>query len=107
MYALHGLQDQEGSFDVVTGTLQVFDFDVYALLDLGATLSFVNPYIAVELSVGPETLTEPFSVSTLVGDPFISRWLYINYHVTVSHNVSSTDLVDLETVDFDVILGMD
>ena len=40
LYALHTLQDHEGSHDVVIGTLRVFDLDVYSLLDPGATLSF-------------------------------------------------------------------
>ena len=35
LYALQARQDQEGSSDVVT-TLQVFDPDVYALLDPGS-----------------------------------------------------------------------
>ena len=41
LYDLQARQDQKGSIDVVTGTLRVFDLDVYALLDLGFTLSFV------------------------------------------------------------------
>ena len=107
LYALQARQDQEDSPDVVTGTLRVFDLDVYALLDPGATLSFVTPYIAVQFSVSPETLSEPFSVSTPVGDPVIARRVYRNCPVTVSQKVTSADLVELEMVDFDVILGMD
>ena len=68
MYALQACQDQEGSPDVVTGTLHIFDLDVYALLDPGATLSFVTPYIIVQFSVSPESLSEPFSFSTTVGE---------------------------------------
>ncbi|MCQ8082150.1 hypothetical protein NP492_23805, partial [Salmonella enterica] len=106
-YALQACQDHKDSPDVVTGTLRVFDLDVYALLDPGATLSFVTPYIAVQFSVSPETLSEPFSVSTPVGDPVIARRVYKNCPVTVSQKVTSADLVELEMVDFDIILGMD
>ena len=105
MYALQGRKDQKDSPDVVTGTLRVFDLNVYALLDPGGTLSFVTPYIAVQFSVSPETLLEPISVSTPVGDPVIARWVYRNFPVTVSQKVTSADLVELEMVDFDVILG--
>ena len=70
-------------------------------------MSFVTPYIAVQFSVSPETLSEPFSVSTPVGDPVIARRVYRNCPVTVSQKVTSADLVELEMVDFDVILGMD
>ena len=65
-------------------TLCVFDLDGYALLDLGATPSFVTPYIAVQFNVISETSSEPFSVSTPVGDPVISRREYRNCLVIVS-----------------------
>jgi len=84
LYALQALQDQEYSHHVVTGTLRVFNFDVYALLDPGDTLSFVTPYIVVNFGVSPETLSEPFSVSTPVGDPVIARRVYKNCPITIS-----------------------
>ena len=43
LYALHAQHDHEGSPNVVTGMLPVFDLDVYALLYLGDTFSFVTP----------------------------------------------------------------
>ncbi|KAH0633225.1 hypothetical protein KY284_036011 [Solanum tuberosum] len=58
-YALQARQDQEDSLDVVTHP--------------GASLSFVTPYIAFKFSISPKILSEPFSVSTLVGDLFIPR----------------------------------
>ena len=87
--------------------LLVFDLNVYALLVRGDTLFFVTPYIAVQFSVSPETLSEPLSVSTPVGDPIIARRVYRNFPVTVSQKVTSADLVDLEMADFDIFLGMD
>ncbi|XP_015072455.1 uncharacterized protein LOC107016522 [Solanum pennellii] len=44
--------------------------------DPAATLCFVTPYIAVQFSGSVDTLSEPVSVSTLVGDPVIARWVY-------------------------------
>lgn len=38
-------REQEESPDIVTGMLQVFYINVYALLDRGATLSFVTPLV--------------------------------------------------------------
>ena len=72
-----------------------------------ATLSLVTPDIVVQFSVSPETLSEPFLVSTLVGDLVIARRVYKNCSVTVYQKVTVADLVELEMVDFDVILGMD
>ncbi|KAH0655152.1 hypothetical protein KY285_030034 [Solanum tuberosum] len=82
-------------------------FGVMQVTSNGATLPLVTPYIAVQFSVSPETLSEPFSVSTPVGDPVIARRVYRNYPVIVSQKVTSADLVELEMVDFDIILGMD
>ena len=45
LYAINSRQEQEDSPDVVTGMIQVFNFNVYALLDPGASLSFVTPYV--------------------------------------------------------------
>uniref|UniRef100_M1DTS1 Gag-pol polyprotein n=1 Tax=Solanum tuberosum TaxID=4113 RepID=M1DTS1_SOLTU len=45
-----------------------------------ATLSFVTLYIAMNFDVSPETLSEPFSVSTLVDDPVIARQLDLILH---------------------------
>ena len=60
MYALKDRQDQEGSLDVDTSILRVFDLDVYALFDPRSTLYFVTPYIALQYSVSPEALSKPF-----------------------------------------------
>ena len=38
LYALQAHQNLEGSPDVVTGMLRVFNLDVYGLLDSGDTL---------------------------------------------------------------------
>ena len=76
------------------------------MLDPGATLSFVTPYKYVQFSVSPETLSEPFSVSTPVGEPVIARRVYRNCPVIVSHKVTSANLVEVKMVDLNVILVM-
>lgn len=48
-YALRFRGEQENSPDVVTDMLKIFTFDVYALLDSGATLSFVTTLVAKSL----------------------------------------------------------
>lgn len=72
-YAFQARQNQEGSPDVVTGMLRVLDLDVYAVFDSRDTLSFVTPFRALQFTVCPDTLSEPFSVSTPIGDPFIKQ----------------------------------
>ncbi|WMV18712.1 hypothetical protein MTR67_012097 [Solanum verrucosum] len=59
-YALQTHYEQESSPDVVIDTLKVFQLDVYVLLDLGTTLSFVMPYMSMRFDVLPDVLLEPF-----------------------------------------------
>ena len=70
-YALHGRKEVEETPDVVTGMLQVFNFYMYALLDPGANLSFVSPYVAMKFSIDPEILLEPYYVYNLVGESIV------------------------------------
>ena len=65
---MKGIEEQEKSTNVFTGTLHVFSYPVYALLDPGSTLSFVTPLVANKLDLLPEILHEPFPVSNLIGD---------------------------------------
>ncbi|MDV3170648.1 MAG: hypothetical protein Q8811_02735, partial [Candidatus Phytoplasma australasiaticum] len=46
-YALHSRQEYEDVPDVVTGMLRVFHLDVYVLIDPGANISFVSPYVSM------------------------------------------------------------
>lgn len=50
----------------------------------------------VKFSTNLETLSEPFLVSTPVGDLVIARRVYLNFPVTVSQKVTSVDLIELE-----------
>ena len=70
-------------------------------------MSFVTPYIAGNFGISLEVLAEPFSVSTPVDKTIIARWVYRNYPVLISQKVTLADLVELEIIDFDVILRMD
>ena len=67
-YALRSRGDQEDSPNVLTIMLQVFSIIVYALLDTGATLSFVIPLVAKKFEMLLDILVEPFSVCTSMGD---------------------------------------
>uniref|UniRef100_M1DNN4 Gag-pol polyprotein n=1 Tax=Solanum tuberosum TaxID=4113 RepID=M1DNN4_SOLTU len=90
--------------------LRVFQLDVYALLDPGATLSFVTPYVAMRFDMLPDVLLEPFSVSTSstpIGDFVVAKRVYRRCLVSLSHRVTLVDLVELDMIYFDVILTMD
>ncbi|KAG5600328.1 hypothetical protein H5410_031698 [Solanum commersonii] len=85
LYAITSRQEQENSPDVVTGLIKVFTLDVYTLLNAGANLFFVTPYVANNFDVLPEKLCEPFCVSTPVGTrvvrfriPNIVEWQFFS-----------------------------
>ncbi|KAH0682694.1 hypothetical protein KY285_022193 [Solanum tuberosum] len=96
LYAITNRQEQENSPDVVTGMIQVFDFIVYALLDPWASLSFVTPYVAMNFDVIPEQLSEPFSVSTPIGDSILAERVYHDCPVSVNQKSTMADLVELD-----------
>ena len=99
--------DHEESPDVVTGILQVLYINVYALLYPGATLLFVTPLVARKFKVLPDVLMEPFSVTTTVGDSVMARRVLRSCPISLPNRVTLVDLVELDMVDLNVILGKD
>ena len=61
----------------------------------------------MRFSVKPEVLKDLFSISTPLGESVITRPVYTNCPISVFHKINPCDLIELEMVDFDVILGMD
>ena len=62
--------------DVIAGKVLLFDNEVYALIDLGATHSFIASNIASSLHVEPGLLNEKLSVRTLLGESLAVRTVY-------------------------------
>ena len=86
--------------------IKIFNFGVYDLLDPGASLFFVTPYVAINIDVLLEKNLEPFSVSTLVSESILVERVCCDYIISVNHKDTMAHLVELDMVDFDVILGM-
>ncbi|KAH0755813.1 hypothetical protein KY290_026083 [Solanum tuberosum] len=63
--------------------------------------------IAMNFDAIPEQISEPFSVSTPVGESILAERVYRDCPIFVNHKSTMTDLIELDMVDFDVILGMD
>ena len=61
-YALKARGKEGNSPNVVTGMLQVFSDNVYAMLDPGDTLSFITPLVSNKINVLPDVLMEPFTI---------------------------------------------
>ncbi|XP_070050877.1 uncharacterized protein [Nicotiana tomentosiformis] len=90
VYALTGRQDQESSPDVVTGF----------------TLSYVTQLVSSKFGIKPE-LIKPFEVSTPVGNPVIARRVYKDCIVVVHSSSTVADLIEIDMVKVDIIMGMD
>ena len=50
---------------------------------------------------------EPFYVSAPIGELILAKQVYRNCVIYINHKDTMADLVELDMVDFDVILGMD
>ena len=76
------------------------------LFDPGSTFSYVSSAFANGLNLHCELLDIPIRVSTPVGESVIVEKVYRSCLVTFVGSNTYVDLVILEMVDFDVILGM-
>lgn len=93
--------------DVVIVMLKECDFDAYAHLDLGASLSFSTPFFDNSFHACPKILVEPFEVTTPFGESIAAQRVYIGCPMSIMYKIILCDLVELSMVDFGVILGMD
>ncbi|XP_070050515.1 uncharacterized protein [Nicotiana tomentosiformis] len=90
--------------DVVQG---VCSRDASVLFDLGSTYSYVSSYFVSYLVVPRDSLSAHVYVSTPVGDAIVADHVYRSCVVPIGSLETRVDLLLLDMVDFDVILGMD
>ena len=76
------------------------------LFDPGSTFSYVSSSFATGLDLHCDLLDMPIRVSTPVGESVIVEKVYRSCLVTFVGSNTHVDLIILEMVDFDVILGM-
>ncbi|XP_070057140.1 uncharacterized protein [Nicotiana tomentosiformis] len=72
----------------------------------GSTLSYVTLLVAIKFGIKPE-LVKPFEVSTHVGDSVIAMRVYRDCIIVVHGRSTVADLIELDMVEFDAIMGMD
>ena len=103
----HSRQEQENSPNIIKEMIKVFIFYAYDLFDPGEILSFVTPYIENQFEIIHEKHSEHFYVSTPVGESILAERVYRDCLVSINHKNTMSDLVELDMIDFYVILGMD
>ena len=100
-------QEANTSNTVVSGNLIIGCLDVYALMDPGASHSFVAPRAVERLGLMVSGLDGPLWVSGPKCDPSVAESVCRFSPVFVEGRCLPADLVVLDLTDFDVILGMD
>ncbi|EOY03078.1 Retrotransposon protein, putative [Theobroma cacao] len=100
-------QEAQTSNAVVSGILSVCNMNARVLFDPGATHSFISPCFASRLGRDRVRKEEQLVVSTPLKEIFVVEWEYESCVVRVKDKDTSVNLVVLDTLDFDVILGMD
>ena len=91
----------------MAGILQVCSIDAHVLFDLGSTHSYMSPYFASRFSKPPTRLDSPFWVGIPMGQSLISQVVFRSCIVSMCGIDMLVDLMFLEMIDFDIILGMD
>ena len=71
----------------------------------GSYVFICNPSCNHNFEILPDILDEPFS--TPVGDSVVVSRVYKGCPISLSNRVTLVDLIDLDMLDFDLILGMD
>ncbi|XP_070001884.1 uncharacterized protein [Nicotiana sylvestris] len=92
---------------VITVIISVCGRDDSVLFDLGSTYSYVSSLFSHFLDIPCESLGTPIYVSTPVGDYMVVDRIYRSCVVTFCGFETRTDLMLLDMIDFEVILGMD
>ena len=96
-----------GSSTAVTGQIFVDSFSAYALIDSGATHSFIASRKSGQLAEHQKEFSYPFVTATPYGEKYQSLYWYRDVPIRVHDWIMKADLIELEMVDYDVILGMD
>jgi hypothetical protein len=100
-------EDVGAVLDMVAGTLQLDTIQVYALIDPGASHSFVSYRIVNNLHVLSSNLGVGVTVNTPLGENIHIDDIYKGVKLYIGGLELRVDLMPLELYDFDVILGMD
>ncbi|XP_070055050.1 uncharacterized protein [Nicotiana tomentosiformis] len=106
-YALPARTEAVASYSVITCIVPVCHRDAYVLFDPGSTYSYVSSYFAPCLGASHNSLSSFVYVSTPVGDSIIVDRVYRSFLIAISYFETIADLLLLNMVDFDIILGMD
>ena len=96
-----------GTSKVVPGQISIAHTLAYTLIDSGASHSFVPASFVKKLDMVPKLLNEVYVISLPLRENLTSRFSFKVVLVKITGRELPVDLIVLEMVDYDVILGMD
>ena len=100
-------QDVQASNSVVAGTFLVNSQHARILFDPGATPSFISRHFASCIHTPPEALETPLLVTMPIGRAIPANEVLRSCVIRLGDDDVFVDLIILDMLDFDVILGMD
>ena len=101
------LQEGHASTTVVIGILLVDKLKAKVLFDSGATHSFISSYFAKTLAMDRVMMKDPLAIGIPVGRTIEVKYVFPACVVEIDSKVYLVDLIELDVLDFDVVLGMD
>ncbi|XP_075507424.1 uncharacterized protein LOC142544248 [Primulina tabacum] len=100
-------EEADNTNEVVACTILFNKMPAYTLFDYGATHSFVSRRFAKKLKLGHETLSEPLRVATPASQTIEIHKIYRDCKSSISAQIFEAELIQLNMIEFDIILGMD
>lgn len=85
----------------------MIDVMSYTSLDPRAGFSFLIPYVAMKFEISTDELSKPCEVSTPLHEFILKENVNRDCSIFIICKSTMTDLVKLDMLDIDVILGMD
>ena len=100
-------QEADASPDVITGMISVYNHDAYALMDSGATHSFISVPFTERHQIESQPIDGRMVVSVPNGDTMISERIVPGSRLVIQNKDFPAYLIVLGIYDFDIVLGMD
>ena len=100
-------QEADASPDLITGMISVYDHDAYALVDPGATHSFISVPFTERHQIESQPIDGRMVVLVPNGDTMISERIVPGSRLVIQNKDFLADLIVLGIHDFDIVLGMD
>ena len=92
---------------MVSSQLSVSNLSLYALIDSGATHSYIASRLCDKLEGNRQIFSTPFITITPTRDAYQATTWYKDVPIKVQDYVMYANLIVIDMTDYDVILGMD